>query len=343
MFQDISVTEWRKLRENGQIAMIDVRSSSEYDEATIPESLNIPFFDDTERAEIGTLYKQVSVQAAKERGLEIISAKLPAYIRSFSGIPGKKAVFCWRGGMRSRTTATLLSLMDIHVLRLTGGYRAYRNWVLEMLSSVEIKSPAYVLNGLTGTGKTAILKTLHARGKAVLNLEEMAGHRGSIFGHIGLKPRNQKMFDALLAEELLRFQQASCILFEAENRRIGKIVLPDALMKKRESAKEIWIELPLGVRVQQIMSDYRPWDHPEPYMQSFLRIKSRIHTPIAAEIEASLREEKYERAVELLLVHYYDPRYEHYETPDANDRIVIRASTVEEAIQSVEILIEGEI
>jgi tRNA 2-selenouridine synthase len=131
MFQDLTLEELTSLRRKKDLVLIDVRSNSEFEESTIPGSLNIPLFNDAERAEIGTLYKQVSIQAAKERGLEIVSAKLPGFIKQFEQIPGKKAVFCWRGGMRSKTTATVLSLMGIHAYRLTGGYRAYRQSILK--------------------------------------------------------------------------------------------------------------------------------------------------------------------------------------------------------------------
>ena len=154
MFQDITVEEWRTLREDKKATTIDVRSPSEFAAATIPGSLNIPLFDDAERAEIGTIYKQVSVEAAKQRGLEIVSAKLPTFIRSFAEVPGPKTVFCWRGGMRSKTTATVLSLMGIRAARLTGGYRAYRQWVVDRLATIDYKPRAYVLHGNTGCGKT---------------------------------------------------------------------------------------------------------------------------------------------------------------------------------------------
>lgn len=322
---------------------IDVRSPGEFEEASIPGSVNVPFFDNEERTEVGTLYKQVGVQAAKDRGLEIISAKLPAFIREIGSIPGKKSVFCWRGGMRSRTTATLLSLMDIHVNRLTGGYRAYRNWLLEQLTTMDIAASAVILNGLTGTGKTKILHRLEERGVAVLDLEGMAGHRGSIFGNIGLKANNQKMFDSLLFDQLQRAKQAPYVVFEAEAKRIGKIVQPELMVRKREEAKEIWIELPLEARIQNLLNDYEPWNHQEECLIAFRKIKSTIHTPVAAEIDLCLREEKYERAVMLLLLFYYDPKYEHsssQRTPGSET--VIHARSTEEAALEVEKLLKND-
>ena len=342
MFQDITVEDLMKLRQKGELTTIDVRSPSEYLDSTIPGSLNIPLFSDAERAEIGTLYKQVSIEAAKKRGLEIVSAKLPAFVQQFADISGKKALFCWRGGMRSRTTATVLSLMDIHVYRLAGGYRAYRKWVVEQLETMVFTPRAVVLHGNTGTGKTAILKRLKQDGFPVLDLESMAGHRGSIFGEIGLKAHNQRTFDSLLMDELLTLRRERHVIFEAESRRIGKIVLPELITEKRKNAVNVLIELPVEERVRQIILNYEPWKHHEACLKSFQQIKSRIHTPIAMEIELCLKQEKYEPAVEMLLKHYYDPRYGHAATQNEfTPDFVIQAQNVDEAYEAVKRIVEN--
>ncbi|TMV43587.1 tRNA 2-selenouridine(34) synthase MnmH [Paenibacillus mesophilus] len=342
MLQDLALTDLIDLRGTKELVLIDVRSPSEYKHSSIPGSLNIPLFDDAERAEIGTLYKQVSIQAAKERGLEIVSAKLPAFIRRFAEIPGSKAVFCWRGGMRSKTTATLLSLMGIRAYRLTGGYRAYRKWVVDELDKIASEFPAvpYVINGYTGSGKTEILHCLKQRGHPVLDLESMAGHRGSIFGHIGLEANNQKTFDSLLIDELIQMDGASYFIFEAESKRIGKVALPEPIIQKKEQAHQIWLDVPLEVRIGHILDDYKPWDHIEECILSFLKIKSRIHTPIAAEIEKCLKEGDFRRAVELLLVHYYDPRYDHSVTGYGYaPGTVVSANSIPEAVEIIENMI----
>ena len=342
MFQDITVEEWRTLREDKKATTIDVRSPSEFAAATIPGSLNIPLFDDAERAEIGTIYKQVSVEAAKQRGLEIVSAKLPTFIRSFAEVPGPKTVFCWRGGMRSKTTATVLSLMGIKAARLTGGYRAYRHWVVDRLATIDYKPRAYVLHGNTGCGKTEILHRLHADGHAVVDLEAMAGHRGSIFGGIGLPAHNQKTFDSLLVERLLAQENEPFVTIEAESRRIGKVVLPDLIVRKKEEGIAIVIELPIEARIQQIMNDYRPWLDQAACLEAYRRIRFRIHTPIANEIQDCLETERYEPAIEMLLTYYYDPKYEfaltQYETrPD----YTVRANSVDEAYAEIVRIIKG--
>ncbi len=336
MFQEITLEDLRALQESRELAFVDVRSPSEFEQATIPGSLNIPLFNDAERAEIGTIYKQTSVQAAKERGLEIVSAKLPAFMKEFAGIGPKKVVFCWRGGMRSKTTATLLSLMGIPSFRLIGGYREYRRWVVETLSSMDFAPRAYVIHGNTGTGKTALLQRLKAEDYPVLDLEEMAGHRGSVFGSIGLSSRNQKAFDALLLEEMLRIRHSPFFLIEAESKRIGKVLLPDPIIRKKEEGVPIRIDMPVEARVEQILQDYRPAEYREQYVQAFRRIKSRIHTPVAAEIEAFLLTDRYADAVELLLTHYYDPRYAHSaELHGDHPAVQFKVRNVEEALEAV--------
>ena len=336
MFQDITIEELLTLQNKKEIVTIDVRSSSEFEDGTFPGSLNIPIFEDAERAEIGTLYKQVSVQAAKDRGLEIVSAKLPAFVKSFEQIKEPKAVFCWRGGMRSKTTATVLSLMNIRVYRLTGGIRAYRKWVVSTLEKLgDFKPPAHVILGNTGTGKTAILRSLLGEGYPVLDFEGMAGHRGSIFGEIGLKSHNQKTFESLLVGQLLKLESAPYVLMEGESKRIGKVVLPGFIVEKKEAATQIFIEMPIEERVQHIIEDYKPFENQQDILHAFKHIKNRIHTPIAKEIETSLQEQHYENAVRLLLIHYYDPRYEHAMKQYEQDRVVIKAGNRKEAVEAV--------
>ncbi|MGM0854836.1 MAG: tRNA 2-selenouridine(34) synthase MnmH [Bacillota bacterium] len=246
MFKDITINQC----DVNNYTFVDVRSPSEYREMTIPGSMNIPVFNDEERAEVGTLYKQVSKERATERGLEIFSGKLPNFIKEFKKLDGEIVVFCWRGGMRSKAAATFLDLMGVKTSRVQGGVRAYRHWVLSEMETFEVKPQAFVLNGGTGIGKTAILKQLQKEGYPILDIEGVANHRGSIFGQIGLTPSNQKTFDSLLLQELMELQETPFILFEAESKRIGKLLPPDFLVEKKESGFHIIIEMPMKERVK---------------------------------------------------------------------------------------------
>ena len=335
MFEDITVEQLLKLRKNDEITVVDVRSPKEFRDATIPGSVNIPLFDDEERKQVGTLYKQVSVEAAKQRGIEIVSRKLPAFINEFKAIPRQIAVFCWRGGMRSKAAATLLSLAGLRVSRLVGGYRSFRRWVVGTLDTFEFKPHAIVLNGLTGSGKTKLLRRLAAEGYPVLDLEAMAGHRGSIFGQVGLEPNNQKTFDSLIALELLELNEQPYVIMEAESRRLGKVCLPSFLMEAKRKGTHLFVDIPAEARVESILSEYEPAKHHQECMAAFSRIKRRIHTPVAAEIERLLGEGAYAGAVALLLRYYYDPRYEHAFRQYDHEPIVCRGNDVEEALAAV--------
>lgn len=340
MFQDITLQDLFNKQNNEPHTVIDVRSPKEYHDATIPGSINIPVFTDDERSEVGTLYKQTGQEAAKERGLAIFSAKLPEFIAAFNQIETPKTVFCWRGGMRSKTAATVLDLMGIEVKRLTGGYRTYRQWVVGMLDNPEFKPDVLVLNGNTGSGKTALLKQLSQKGYPVLDLEGMASHRGSIFGQIGLQPSNQKKFDSLLVQEMLRYQDASFVLLEGESKRIGKVTIPEFLYNKKEQGLQLFIDLPVDERVRNILDDYQPWNSPDKFLEAFRLIKKRIHTPIAAEIDHDLQNGNYHNAVKQLLEYYYDPKYEHSAKQFPNGRkIHLQATDSNDAL----LQIEGEI
>ncbi|RDI45661.1 tRNA 2-selenouridine(34) synthase MnmH [Falsibacillus pallidus] len=344
MFKDLTIQELLEARKNKKITLIDVRSPSEYKTATIPGSINIPIFTDEERGEIGTIYKQVNVEAAKERGLEIVSAKLPQFIKEFSMLEGDRVVFCWRGGMRSKTSATVVDLMGIPVSRLQGGVRSYRRWVVKALEESNFTQDAFVLNGYTGSGKTTILRRLKKQGFPVLDLEQMANHRGSIFGQIGLTPNNQKMFEALLIEEMQGLENSPYFLIEAESQRIGKIMLPQWIMDKKENGIQFFIDMPLEIRALNILEEYRPWEHAEECMISFQKIKRRIHTPIAAQIEKDLELGRYESAVQMLLAYYYDPRYEHTASQYPKEKQMrLKVSNIEEAANAIRELMDSKL
>ncbi|WP_226038048.1 tRNA 2-selenouridine(34) synthase MnmH [Aquibacillus saliphilus] len=342
MFNDIDINHLSDLQQKQEIAMIDVRSPSEFNHSTIPGSINIPIFTDEERAEVGTLYKQAGPDVATERGLEIFSKKLPEFMKEFRALCEPKVVFCWRGGMRSKTAATMIDLMGMDVFRLEGGIRSYRNWVVDSLATFTSTPDTYVLNGYTGTGKTILLNKLHDVNYPVIDLEGLAKHRGSIFGQIGLEPSNQTTFDTLILNDLLRLKQAPYLLLEAESKRIGKVVLPDFLLKKKEEGIQLFVEMPREERVQNIIEEYQPWNYYDEFIRAFQIIKKRVHTPIAKQIEMDLEAENYTSAIHLLLEYYYDPKYEYSKNQYPEERThIIKAKNVDEAFIALQDFLTG--
>lgn len=325
--------------------LIDVRSPKEFARDSIPGACNIPLFSDSERAQVGITYKHEGQASAQWLGMQIVSPKMEALmkaIRERTEQTGEEPViFCWRGGMRSRAMATFASFAGIPVKRLKGGYRAYRKHVVGTIEPFELNRPLFLLHGMTGVGKTQLLHQLEEGGLPVLDLERMAGHRGSVFGHLGKgKPANQKMFDARLFETLRHYADAPFFIMEAESRRVGNAIVPAFLMEARERAVHLKIVAPLEVRVERIYEEYvvplawRP-DYQEKVMTAFLSISRRIPTEQAARLREALATGDYRTVITLLLVHYYDPRYNNKTASYANNFIEIDATDLARAEESV--------
>ncbi len=318
MFNEMTVVEAEQRRQ--AVRFIDVRSPGEFAQGSIPGAINVPLLDDEERARVGTTYKQVGRAEATRLAMDLVSPKIPHFVRCIDcELSGGQAplIFCWRGGKRSEAMATFVDLAGTPVYRLTGGYRAYRNYVVERLASAQLKMPLIVLNGLTGVGKTDVLARLAARGEAVIDLEQLAGHRGSAFGSLGeIEPRNQKQFDALLWETIKQINDRPYVFIEGESKRIGRVLVPDFLMDAKLHGVQVYLEAPLSVRVARIVATYHPQGTNEAAFQQDVREAiSRIEKRLAPDVRQTLHEAvtaaDYEAVVQLLLTNYYDPRYAH--------------------------------
>lgn len=314
---DITVEELIRSKE---YLPIDVRAPIEHEEASIPGSVNIPLFTNEEREEIGILYKKAGSQAAKWRAMEIVSPKLPNLlneIRDIENSGAKPVIHCWRGGSRSKSVASFLELSGVPSVRLDGGYRAYREYILENLPT-SIPEKVVILHGLTGTGKTDILKNLQEKGYPVVDLEQMANHRGSLFGTIGIgNGHNQKTFDALLFNRLHELKGSNYYIVEAESKRIGRAAQPDCMMDQKRTGIHFLIQCSLQNRVDRIYEEYvSPYKQEQWFQDQVLekvkKIEKRLKKPELIEsIEVATFNKDYKTVISILLEHYYDPRYNH--------------------------------
>lgn len=347
MLKDISVQELLEMKD---ITLIDVRSPGEYMESSIPGAINIPIFTNEERKEIGTIYKQVGQQEAKWRGMEIVSPKLPYLLNEIKKVEeeGKQPVFhCWRGGMRSGAFATFVDFAGIISIRLSGGYRAYRQYILETIPCL-IPAQAVVIHGMTGTGKTEILHELKKRGYPVLDLEGMAAHRGSHFGTLGYKHNgnNQKTFDSLLFESLREMKDSPYFLVEAESRRIGKVGQPDELYEKKLNGLNIYLDASMETRINRIYKEYfEPFLEDTDFHHSFLEkviiIKKRFkNDEMFKKLMDFAMNKQYREVTSILLEYYYDPRYSFKLQEYKNDFTSINADDLQLAVNEIELFIE---
>jgi len=295
--------------------LIDVRSPSEYAQGHIPGARNLPLFDDTERAEIGTLYKQEGRQAAVLRGLALVGPRMEALAGSLlaalsahaSPASPRLRLHCWRGGMRSGSVAWLAGQLGLPALLLEGGYKAYRRWVLE---GFERPWPLRLLGGRTGTGKTDLLLALRERGVAVLDLEGRANHRGSSFGALGLPPQpSVEHYENLLAADLAAHGDASEIWLEAESSQVGRCRIPAGLWRQMKAAPALQVQRPLAWRVEQLVAVYGRQD-PEALAEATRRIARRLGPQRTAAALEAIAAADWAGACRQML-DYYDRCYDH--------------------------------
>lgn len=317
----ISITD--ALKEDA--ILIDVRSPGEYEEFHIPNAISVPLFSNEERAQVGTTFKQIGQGKAIELGIKIISKKLPSLYETYKKIANenkhkKIIVYCWRGGMRSGTIVSFMGSVKLPVVQLEGGIRSYRRLIQEKLESLaEIKKQYIVLEGNTGTHKTDILEALQKENYPVLDLEGLAGHRGSTFGGIGLQPQSQKEFERDLLIRLSELKDAPYILIEAESKRIGRIIIPDFILEGKDKGVRIHIHAPIESRVKSICQTYGTKEFHDEFMNALTIIKKRMPPALYNQCMDYLNNRQYEEFVKVLLEEYYDPKYtfaaDQYDTP----------------------------
>ena len=297
---------------------IDVRSPAEFEHAHIPHALNLPLFDNEQRALIGTTYKKQSREAAIKVGLPLFGAKMLPMIETVEAwIKDRRKendltkptiyVHCWRGGMRSAAVAWLLDLYGYKVIQLTGGYKAYRNWVLAQFT---IPYSLKVLGGYTGSGKTEILHALQEKNYAVIDLEGLAHHKGSAYGAIGQLPQpSQEMFENIIAEKLLEVnKKQKSIWIEDESQRIGTVLIPTPLFHLMRNSTCYFMTIPFEQRLNFIVEGYGSFDQ-KSLIEATMRIQKRLgglETKTAIDfITAGALKEAFS-----ILLKYYDKWYE---------------------------------
>lgn len=295
-------------------AVIDARTPSEYAEDHIPGAISAPVLDDAERAEVGTLYKQVSAFEAKKLGAALVARNVSSQIgKQFSDKPKtwKPLVYCWRGGKRSGAMAHILREVGWDAHTLEGGYKAYRRWVVKQLNEIPDRMQFRIIHGPTGSGKSRFLAALREAGAQVLDLEALAAHRGSVLGGLPGTPQpSQKMFESLLLKELSSLKSESPVFVEAESKKIGELQVPEALMRRMRGSPCVALEMPMEARVELLLEEYRHFLEDRAALEAQLDCLVALHgrERIGA-WKALARRGEWRAFVERLLAEHYDPAY----------------------------------
>jgi tRNA 2-selenouridine synthase len=293
---------------DGHLA-IDVRSPAEYKKGHIPHVVNMPLFNDEERAIVGTLYKQTGRNEAIERGLEIVGPKMAEFVRYVKplAIDNKIFVHCWRGGLRSGSVAWLFDTMGYEVYTLAGGYKSYRNLVIEKLSQ---KAPYIIIGGRTGSGKTEMLHKLRERGEQILDFERIANHKGSAFGALGepAQPTTEQ-FENDLYVEFAKLDITKPIWLEDESKNIGCCYITNGMWANMRTSPMVVIDLPIEVRVKRLVSDYGE-NFISGLEDSIRKIEKRLGNEAMKEALQKLQEMDL-AGVARIVLRYYDKAYDH--------------------------------
>ena len=262
-----------------QYPVFDVRSEGEYQHAHIPGAYSLPLFNNEERKIVGTAYKQESKQKAIKIGLKYFGVKMVKIVEAVEKITEEAnsktvMVHCWRGGMRSAGVAWLLDLYGFKVYTLVGGYKTYRNWVLNQF---ELTYPIQIVGGYTGSGKTEVLQELSNRGEIVIDLEGLAHHKGSAFGAFMSVYRSEfiELLAAQLSVKAALLSSEKVIWLEDESQRIGEVNIPTIFFKQMRSKKVLFLDIPFDERLQYILQGYGKFSK-EHLVNAVIRIKKRL-------------------------------------------------------------------
>lgn len=256
----IEFTSLDAILNHGFDTLIDVRSPAEFAEDHVPGAINLPALDNAQRADVGTIYKQVCPFDARKVGAGMVIRNVADHIdgplAQFDGA-WRPLIYCWRGGQRSGVFRTILSEIGWRADTVKGGYQSFRRLVNAYLYDAPLPHQFVLLDGNTGTAKTAILPRLAARGVQVLDLERLANHRGSLLGAMPSGQPAQKGFETALAVALHALDPARPVVVEAESSKIGKITLPPSLWAGMLRASRIVLDVPLPARAVYLAEAYR--------------------------------------------------------------------------------------
>jgi tRNA 2-selenouridine synthase len=291
------------LEQATSLPILDVRSPSEFIQGHMPGAKSLPLFTDEERAQVGIRYKHSGREFAVKLGLQIAGPKLHWYADEAQRLaPGKKVlVHCWRGGMRSESIAWLLHMAGFEVQVLEGGYKAYRKHIRSHLAS---PAKLIVVGGLTGSGKSAILKQLAESREQVLDLETLACHKGSVFGGLGqpVQPTTEQ-FENNIFPIWQAFNLNKRIWIEDESRAIGSVNIPEVLFQAMMKSPVAVVELPAELRTKRLVNEYA--DMPvEGLVASILKIKESLGGATTKQALEAMENGDFGTAAALALDHY---------------------------------------
>jgi len=295
--------------------IIDVRSPAEFALDHIPGAVNYPVLNNEERAQIGTLYKQVSPFAAKKLGAALVSRNIAHHLENqLLELPRewRPLIYCWRGGERSGAFTHILNRIGWKALQLEGGYQGFRRTVIDGLEAAAQQFTFQVICGMTGSGKTRVLQETQKYGAQILDLEALAIHRGSVLGNEpNIEQPSQKGFETVLWNALRCLDPTKPVLVESESKKVGGVHIPDALMEKIRSGACIELRSSTQTRVSWLIREYHHFlSDTDNFKRKLALLTAHYGKVQIAQWSQAIDAGNFPELVEELLVKHYDPSYQ---------------------------------
>lgn len=240
--------------------IIDARTPAEFAEDHIPGAVNLPVLDNEQRIVVGTMYKQQSPFEARRIGGAMVAENIARHVYGYmQGKPKRwrPLIYCWRGGQRSGAFTTWLRMIGWDAHQLVGGYKTYRHHVIATVEQLTPQLQMRVVCGATGSGKTRVLEALARQGAQVLDLEDLAAHKGSVLGALPSRDQPaQKAFETAIYDRIRHFRTDQPVFVEAESRKIGRLHLPEALIEHMRCSPCVAIDATPEARLAFLVRDY---------------------------------------------------------------------------------------
>jgi len=339
----------------GNTELLDVRAPVEFKQGAFPRTQNSPLLNDEERHQVGLCYKTKGPDKAVELGYELVSGELKDkridVWQDFFETHPEGALYCFRGGMRSKITQQwLFEKTGKKYPRVKGGYRALRQFLLQQLQTASETVSCLMLSGRTGVGKTVLLNKIESK----IDLEALFHHRGSVFGmHVQPQP-SQINVENKLAIALLKLQSQGMnqLVFEDESANIGGRRIPENIFNMMRSAAILVLEAPSYERINIIFDEYitqalaehndfygeeagfEKWSL---YLTTALdkiqrRLGGQAHKELSVIMRDALQEqqlnggrEHHKEWISRLLFDYYDPMYD-YQLSKKSHRVIFKGT-----------------
>ena len=338
--------------------LMDVRAPVEFNRGAFPTATNIPLLDDQQREQIGIRYKNAGQDEAVQLGLELATPeiraqRLQAWLNYCKNNP-QGFLYCFRGGLRSRTTQQWIREQGVDYPLVQGGYKAMRRFLIDELVQSAQEVPLVCVSGLTGVGKTRLLLKIRHH----IDFEGLANHRGSAFGRDALDQQPAVIdWENRVSIELIKHRDSFPgipLFVEDEGRRIGRIQMPEFLFAALLKAPRAILQIDTEARINCISEDYilQCWpdyqraygDTAEQEFSSFvLDNLSRIQKRLGSEQYQQVRQcfefalkrffrdgtvAEFHDGIKILLEQYYDPMYR-YQIQNKKPEIIFEGPQTE--------------